>query len=174
MSFALLAGEIRKLCAKGASGTLYATTGDNHSVRIVVDGGDIVSLIVGRLKGVAGIARLKVAGVSRYRFQRGLVVHGSAADGVSLSELLEEGKSLPSSVLEVSGVDDDVLEIIRLEAVECIGPVAHMICADHLRGVETSDGMVAALAAIGAEMGDPALARKFQTRVQSRLRQRQR
>ncbi len=89
MRFALLAGEIRKLCTAGASGTLYAITEDNHSVRIVVDGGDIVSLIVGRLKGAAGIARLKGAGVSRYRFQRGLVVRGSAAGGVSLSELLE-------------------------------------------------------------------------------------
>ncbi len=173
MSFTLLAGEIRKLCAMGASGTLYATTEDNHSVQIVVDGGDIVSLVVGRLKGAAGIARLKVAGVSRYRFQQGLVVQGSAAAGVSLSELLEEGESLPSSVLKVSGVGDDVLEMIRLEAVECIGPVAHMICADHLRGVETPGGMVAALAAIGAEMGDPALARDFQTRVQCCLLQRQ-
>ncbi len=173
MSFALLAGELRKLCAAGVSGTLYATTEDNHSVRIVVDAGDIVSLIVGRLKGTAGIAPLKGAGVSRYRFQQGFVVRDGAAGGVSLHELLEEGESLPQPVLQVSGVGDGVLEMIRLEAVECIGPVAHMICADHLRGVETRDGMVAALAAIGADMGDPALAREFRTRVQSRLRQRQ-
>jgi len=173
MSFALLAGEIQKLCTAGASGTLYATTEDNHSARIVVEGGDIVSLVVGRLRGTAGIDRLKAAGVSRYRFQRDQVVLGNTAEAVPLSALLAEGEPLPLDSIEVPGVGDDVLEIICREAVECMGPMAHMICADHLRGAATTDGMAAALTAIGSEMGDPVLGRDFLNRVQSRLRQRQ-
>ena len=54
-----------------------------------------------------------------------------------------------------------------------MGPIANMICTDHLRNVNTSEGMTAAIAAISSEMGDAALARQFQSRVQSRLRERE-
>ncbi len=173
MNFLLLAGEIRELCAGGASGTLFVTTEDNHSVRIVVDAGNIVSLVAGRVKGAAVIARLKASGVLRYRFQRDMIMHAGDDDGVPLTILEEEDAALSIPDSAVPDVGREALEIIRREAIECMGPMADMICTDHLRNVTSAEEMERALVAISAEMGDAALGREFQARVQSRLRERE-
>ena len=173
MNFLLLAGEIRQLCAGGESGTLFVTTENNHSVRIVVDAGSIVSIVAGRVKGAAVIARLKAEGVLRYRFQRDMVMRGGDDDGVPLALLEDDDLSLAPADIEVPDVSREALEIIRSEAVECMGPMAHMICEDHLRNVVSPAGMAKALAAISVEIGDAALAREFQSRVQLRLRERE-
>ena len=173
MNFPVLAGEIRQLCAGGASGTLFVTTEDNHSVRIVVEAGNIVSLAAGRLKGAAVIARLKASGVLRYRFQRDMVMRMPGDDGVPLAALVEEDAELLCPATVEPEIGAEVLEMIRNEAVECMGPMANMICTDHLQNITTSEGMAAAINAISAEMGDIALAREFQDRIESRLRERE-
>ncbi len=173
MNFLALAGEIRQLCAGGASGTLFVTTEDNHSVRIAVEGGNIVSLAAGQLKGAAVIDRLKASRSLRYRFQRDVVIRVPGDDDVPLAALDDEDAALLRPRTADTEIGSEVLDIIRDEAVECMGPMANMICTDHLQNVTTSEGMTAAIAAISSEMGDAALARQFQNRVQSRLRERE-
>ncbi len=173
MNFLALAGEIRQLCAGGASGTLFVTTEDDHSVRIAVEAGNIVSLAAGHLKGAAVIARLKASGSLRYRFQRDVVIRVPGEDDVPLAALDDEDAALLCPGTTEPEIGAEVLDIIRNEAVECMGPMANMICTDHLQNVTTSEGMAAAITAISSEMGDAALARQFQSRVQSRLRERE-
>ena len=173
MNFLALAGEIRQLSAGGASGTLFVTTEDNRSVRIVVEAGKVVSLAAGQLKGAAIIGHLKTSGILRYRFQRDVVIRVPGDDDVPLAALDDEDAALLCPGARESDIGAEVLDIIRNEAVECMGPMANMICADHLQNLTTSEGMAAAITAISSEMGDPALARQFQSRVQSRLRERE-
>jgi len=53
---------------------------DNHSPRIVIDPGNVVSMVAGWLNGSVAIVRLRPTCFLRYRLQRDLVVRATADD----------------------------------------------------------------------------------------------
>ena len=194
-----LIAELRSLCAAKRTGTLFIITLENHPAQLVLRDGEIVGLSYRLTRGPDALAPLKVFGAARYRFQQesvqsadprlpptaeilALLSPGSASVGVGRqspppTDHPTGGAEPPSGARPAASggpsLDAEAFgrlrPLIERELAEFLGPMAPLICDEHLAGRTGlgSQEVARLVEAIAREIGDPAKEARFTQRVLS-------
>lgn len=175
-----LIDELQTLCAAKRSGTMFIITEENHVAQFVLRDGVIVGLTYRLLRGPAAVPPLRVFPAGRYRFQTETVDRtdpGLPATADLLALLVPE----PASAVEppqaepatdTPQVPETVRLLIERELAEVVGPIAGLICQEHIAHaghLDSPNDLVRLLEAIAIEIGDPAKAAGFKHAVLSKF-----
>lgn len=168
--------ELGKLHRQKSTGTLFVATKANHSAQIVLDKGEIVFVFFSSKRGEEALALMSTIQEGRYRFQAGGVIPRRMAlpPTEAILEMLARGAAPATRTAgknEVASAAGDGLSLEQKETLqaclaECIGPMAAIICEDHLGANLPLDKIVDALA---EEIPSPDQAQKFRELVVARL-----
>jgi len=174
-----LIGEVRRLSAEGRTGTVFITTSDNHSVRFVLRGGTISAVGFGLQTGLAAVTSIARITGGRLSFSDGLLQHESQAELPPTAELLTllggaagdtgDGGAAATGPMPTSLNRSSA--ILEAELVEYLGPMARVVCNEHLTraarsGATSLNDVIESLA---RELGDRDKAARFTERVRARL-----
>lgn len=175
VSYDQLVAALRDLCAGGSTGTLFMVTDENHAMRLGLDGGDIVTLVAGDICDEAAIPALRAIKSASYRFKMGLLIDTPAADKPldteSLLATLAGEKTAPRQTSPPQG--DTLMQvrgIVESEALDVIGPIARVLCAEHCAEVQDLRSLKKALERIAVEIHDADRAQELRSRVMDRVR----
>lgn len=181
--FAQIVVEIGRLCKQRSTGTLFIATKANHSAQLVLDKGEIVFVFFSSKRGEEALALMSTIRDGRFRFQEGGVIPrrmalppteailetlergaaGAPSSGESRNKTLGESRNKTQAVIGLTGEQQ---EILQSSLAECIGPMAAIICEDHLGSSRPFAEIVDALA---AEIPSPGQAKKFRELVTAKL-----
>lgn len=169
-----MVAALRELCAAGSTGTLFIVTDDNHSVRVGLDRGKIMTLVAGDSCNEAAIPVFQAIKKGSYRFQDGLILDRRAGDTPADSERLFKalvGEAVAPGPPPTPRDDTltKALEIIESEALGIIGPIARVLCAEHCAEVRDLPSLQQAIERIAVEIDDPERAEELRRRVMERL-----
>jgi len=174
-----LIGEVRRLSAEGRTGTVFITTSDNHSVRFMLRGGTIGAVGFGLQTGLAAVTSIARITGGRLSFSDGLLQHESQAELPPTAELLtllggaagdaDDGGGAGTGLVATSLNRSSA--ILEAELVEYLGPMARVVCNEHLTraarsGATSLNDVIESLA---RELGDRDKAARFTERVRARL-----
>lgn len=172
--FAQIVVEIGKLCKQKSTGTLFIATKANHSAQIVLDKGEIVFIFFSSKRGEEALALMSTIRDGRFRFQEGGVVPRRMAlpSTEAILEMLGRGAAGTSPSPEratgskaANGLSQEQKDILQSCLAECIGPMAAIICEDHLDAAKPFAEIVDALA---EEIPSAGQAKKFRELVAAR------
>jgi len=168
--FADLVNQIEVLCTQKASGILFIATQANRSAQIVLENGVIVFVYFYNKQGREALELMLTIQAGRYRFQEnatsprrntlpptqdilqflsGTQTTEPPAEPEALSQLTDEQKSTLQSVLA-----------------EFIGPMAAIICEDHL---DSTPDLTTAIDALASEIPSAEQGQKFKIQVEAKL-----
>lgn len=171
-----LIAALGALCAAKRSGTMFIITSENHAAQFVLRGGEVVGLTYRLMRGPDALPGMKSFTAGRYRFQDETIERTDPrlpATPDLLALLIPEraaaGEPPPAPPpTGVEAVPDRVRLLIERELAEFLGPMAGMICQEHLaQGANlASPKEVARLVeTIAKEIGDPAKEARFKQRI---------
>lgn len=175
--FADIVVEIARLCKQRSTGTLFIATMANKSVQLVLDKGEIVFIFFSSKRGEEALALMSTIRAGRYRFQEGgviprrMVLPPTEAILKTLSGSREQSSSpgrspVTPEAAQTEGLSREQKDALESSLAECIGPMAAIICEDHLNSGANLDAQIDALA---AEIPSPGQARKFRELVKAKL-----
>ena len=175
-----LIDELQTLCAAKRSGTMFIITEENHVAQFVLRDGVIVGLTYRLLRGPAALPPLRTFPAGRYRFQTETVDRTdpelpATADLLALlvpepASAVEPPQAEPAT--DTPQVPETVRLLIERELAEVVGPIAGLICQEHIAHaghLDSPNDLVRLLEAIAIEIGDPAKAAGFKHAVLSKF-----
>jgi hypothetical protein len=150
-----LLNELQRIIDNQLTGIVFVASGDNRSAQIsFLDGVMVFALCQGQ-KGRKAIELIAQMGRVRFRFQKG-AIPASRVEMPSLEDVFAcfndtqktvSSLALPAekiSVKQVAAVlsesqslSDEEKQLICEVLTECIGPMALILCEDHLNSVKT-------------------------------------
>jgi len=150
-----LTSELQRIIDNKLTGIVFVASGDNRSAQIsFLDGVMVFALCQGQ-KGLKAIELIAQMVQVRFRFQKGPIpasriempsmdevlayFNNEKRDTFSEALLAEKFTKKQSSALssEVQSLSKEEKQIIREVLTECIGPMALILCEDHLDEVKT-------------------------------------
>ena len=177
-SYHELMQALKSLCIQRSTGTIFIATPDNHFGRIVLKGGEIISLIFGTKSGESAIPFIRAIKAGKFKFSQGHA-HADGNENLPPSPVLLNRLSAgvpasgPAARAAVNkNMLGQVYRIVEGELVEIIGPIANLVCSEHKEkfGTITQAGELSVmLESIAREIGDAGKARHFMERVWERL-----
>src|SRR3989304_1956963 len=200
MSYRHLMTELGALCAAKRTGTMFVATTDNHSARIGLRQGDIVSLVFRNQRGLEALDHIRKITAGRFSFSDAVVDKGTHADLPHTSDLLallvgEESPlpppasapprppppAAPPPPAPAAAQPADNPQMARAQAVieseltEFVGPIAPLLCREHIAraaaaGPPRDWGGVGGAGA--REIADRAKEARFKQQALARLRDR--
>lgn len=165
---------IKQLCAERRTGTLFMVSDENFMAQVLIDGGDIVSLMHRNRRGLDALAVLGNMKYVKYRFDDAFVAPAERHNLTTQAIFDYLGGATPKIAQPVvasgspaSGVlTAEVRATMQKVLMKYIGPMAEIICADHFE--QATD--VRALARLLAdEIPDRAEAAKFAAEIAKAL-----
>ena len=194
MSYRQLMTELGSLCADMRTGTMFIATTDNHSARVGLKHGEIVSLVFRTQRGLEALDHIRKITAGRFSFSEGFVDKAAQADLPHTAELLailvgEESPlpppappprlaTVPRAPAPAATLAADHPQVARAQAVieseltEFVGPIAPLLCRDHVaRAVAAGPpwDWRALVEAVAREIGDPAKEERFKQQTLARL-----
>lgn len=174
LPFARVVEEIRQLCRKDATGSLFISTDCNRSAHMIIAEGEIVFIYYFNLHGIEALDAMGEIANARHNFQEGMITNQrsplppTAEILNTLAEIKTQSATLndsfvPAPVFECS---DEQRSVIETRLAEYIGPVAPFICDDILKSVLDLD---TALSKLAEEIPSEEEARQFLKEVQAQL-----
>ncbi|WP_370279451.1 hypothetical protein [Pontibacterium sp.] len=174
LPFAQVVEEIRQLCRKEATGSLFISTDCNRSAHMILTEGEIVFIYYFNLHGIEALDAMGEIANARHHFQEGMITDQRTPlppTGEILNTLAEiktqtasqDDDCVPAPVFECS---DEQRSVIETCLAEYIGPVAPIICDDILKSALNLD---AALSKLAEEIPSEEEARQFLKEVQAQL-----
>ena len=170
-----LMAEIGRLCQQKKSGTLLIATQDNSLARILLDTGEIVSMIQGQKHGVDAIPLIRSITAGRIKFSEGKAVGIRDSDSLPPTEtvLRQLGAHQPT-VRSAAGVPigASALKLIEDELVELLGPMASLVWNEHLEKItepSRPENLVRLIDAVALEIGDAGKIQRFKQQVRAKL-----
>jgi hypothetical protein len=195
MPYRQLMTELRALCAAERTGTMFVATTDNHSARIGLRKGGIVSLVFRTQRGFEAVEHIRKITGGRFSFSDAVVDKEPHADLPQTSELLAlllgDESPLPpvasappvavaprtSAPAAAQPVNDPLLAraqaVIESELTEFVGPIAPLLCREHLARAAAAGppwDWGELVEAVAHEIDDPAKEGRFKQQALSRLR----
>jgi hypothetical protein len=174
LNYGQMVDTLRDFCQQKKSGTVLVATHDNNLARILLDGGRIVSVVFGQMRGSDAIALIREIRSCRVKFSDSVV---GSHEGVNLPatatilRMLGGGANAPggagTSAIEAS------LGIIEQELIEVLGPMASLIWDEHLEKADkplTPDSITRLLQKAASEISDPGKRQRFKEQVEKKLR----
>jgi len=194
MSYLQLMTELGALCAAKRTGTMFVATTDNHSARIGLRQGDIVSLVFRTQRGIEALDHIRKITAGRFSFSDAVVDKGPHADlphtADLLALLLGEESPLPpppsappaaaaSRTPAAAAPPPAHPQLARAQAVieseltESVGPIAPLLCREHLARAAAAGppwDWHELVEAVAREIGDRAKEDRFKQQTLARLR----
>jgi len=150
-----LISELQRIIDNQLTGIVFVASGDNRSAQIsFLDGVMVFALCQGQ-KGLKAIELIAQMGQVRFRFQKGAIpasrvempslddvfacFNDTKKADVSATQLPEKfsAKRVTAVVSEGQSLSNEEKQLIREVLTECIGPMALILCEDHLDTVKT-------------------------------------
>jgi hypothetical protein len=194
LSHRQLMTELRALCAAKRTGTMFIATTDNHSARIGLTLGEIVSLVFRNQHGLEALDHVRKITAGRWSFSNAVMDKGTHADLPSTIDLLAllagEESPLPQpppipdsaarpripapGVAPPAGNADlaRAREVIEAELTEFVGPIAPLLCREHLERAAAAGppwDWRALVDAVAREISDRAKEERFKQQALARL-----
>jgi len=190
MPYRQLMTELAALCAAKRTGTMFVATTDNHSSRIGLRQGDIVSLVFRNQRGLEALDHIRKITAGRFSFSDAVVDKGTQADlphtADLLALLLGEESPLPPpasaaprtpAAAATPPVEHPQLAraqaVIESELTEFVGPIAPLLCREHLARAAAAGppwDWRELVEAVAREIGDRAKEDRFKQQTLTRLR----
>jgi hypothetical protein len=169
--FQEIVAEIRQLCARGVTGTLFVATKANRSAQLVLENGKIVFVYFFNKRGEKAVELMSTIRAGRYRFQEGSVSRRDSLPSTeNILQSLIGGQRVVDQVSEKlsagPGLSQEQKNILETCLAGYIGPMAGIICEDHLNVVAD---LPAAIDALVSEIPSPEHAEKFRAKVLATL-----
>ena len=171
ISFQEIVAEIRELCTQRVTGTLFVVTKANRSAQLVLNKGKIVFIYFFNKRGEEALELMSTIRAGRYRFQEGT---NSRRDPLpSTEEILQTLSGVQKNDSQVSekrpnghGISQEQKNVLENCLAGYIGPMAGIICEEHLDVVADLQGAIDALV---AEIPSAEQAEKFRVMVLAKL-----
>ena len=173
---------LRSFCAAKRSGTMFIITADNHVAQFTLRGGEVVGLSHRLLRGVDALPSMRTFTAGRYRFVEEPIARTDPGlpptlDLLALliSEhvgLADSPQSLPPTPSMRQAIEP-LRSLIESELTEVLGPMAGLICEEHLAHIPALSSLqhfTRLVEAIAKEIGEPAKEAQFKQRVLSNFR----
>jgi hypothetical protein len=181
VGYDVLLKDLRQLCKDRRIGTLFVATASNKSASFTLLAGEIVGISLRTLRGRDALLLIKTIGTSRYSFADGKVAD-TDPDLPPTAEILEF-ISTPPSAPPLSAPPapaprqsrfnvDRVQLLLEAELVEYLGPMAKVICREHVNkaGVLTGSADLRRLIdGLAREIGDPVKEERFKREAWNKL-----
>jgi len=161
MNYRQLIDELIKQCKARSSGTLFFNLDNGQSARLVLNQGNICWVAFRQLRGEEALEAIREIGFARLNFNPLLKLaigeqnlpstsmmlkrlyrnaHSSAQEGGSdIPPLVTEVVTRPEVPVESGGEPrfslDQVHQALEREAMEYLGPMARILCADYLKSM---------------------------------------
>jgi len=169
--FVEIVAALKKLCVQRATGTLFVATKANRSAQVILDRGEIVFLYFFNKRGQEALELMSTIRAGRYRFQEGPVSRRSVLPSTDalLQSLISGEKFVDQAGEQQSigpGLTKEQKNILETCLAGYIGPMAGIICEDHLGAAADLDSAIDALV---AELPSSVPAEKFRAMVVQKL-----
>jgi hypothetical protein len=175
LPFADIVKELRQLCDRRASGTLFISTEANRSAQVMIDRGEIIFVYFYNKRGEDALKLMASVEAGRFRFQEGVLSTRRMAlptTDVILDMLANYDRpadvSAKKAKVQVEKLTEEQKAVLKDCLTEYIGPMAAIICDDHFGHVA---GLQAAVEALAQEIPSPEQAEGFKKKVTDRLGQ---
>ncbi len=168
--------ELRKLCSAMVTGTMFIATMANRSAQVMLDKGEIVFVYFFNKRGEEALEMMSSINAGRYRFQEGAVSRRSPLPSTdSILKFLGSGQKTANKTVAVhveqpetgTGLSQKQKEVVESCLAVCIGPMAAILCEDHLVDAVDLNTVIDALA---AEIPSADQASKFRALVKEKLK----
>ena len=185
LSYRQLMLELGALCAARRTGTMFIATTDNHSARIGVMLGEIVSLAFRAQRGMDAVDHLRKISAGRFSFSDTVMDKGARHDLPDTADLLAlligddpvQPQPRPFSAPAVTAhAGSAQLAMARAaieeELTEFLGPIAPLLCRAHLDRAAAAGppwDWRALVDAVAREIGDPTKEERFKHQALARL-----
>lgn len=170
--FSEIVSELRRLCSARATGTMFIATMANSSAQIILDRGEIVFVYFFNKRGEEALELMSTTILAgRYRFQEGAVTRRIPlpSTDVILQSLLS-GQKIVNQVSKQQptgpGLSQEQKNVLETCLAGYIGPMAGILCEDHLS--DAAD-LKTAVDALVAEIPSLEQAEKFRAMVMEKL-----
>jgi hypothetical protein len=175
-----LIDELHSLCVAGRSGTMFIITGENHAAQFVLRGGTIVCLTYRLSRGLDALPSMRTFTAGRFRFQDETIDRTDPGlpptpDLLAMLSPEHPGAVAPPQTKPTLGIarpPDSLRLLIERELAEFLGPMASLICEEHLTravNLDSPESLARLVEAIASEIGDPTKGALFVRQVLSRL-----
>lgn len=169
--FSEIVAALKKLCVQRVTGTLFIATKANRSAQVVLEKGEIVFLYFFNKRGQEALDLMSTIRAGRYRFQEGPVSRRCVLPSTdALLQSLTSGENFVDQTGEQPpigpGLTKEQKNILETTLAGYIGPMAGIICEDHLG---TAADLEAAIDALAAEIPSSMQAEKFRIMVAQKL-----
>lgn len=175
LSYGDLIGEVRRLCAQRQTGCVFITTADNHGVRFGLQNGAIIAVAFRHQTGPDALEQIRRIGKGKLQFsneplqpQAGLPSTPELIAILLGAEPSSNGRAAPAA--PAAGPVNESLTrsraIIESELAEFLGPMAPVVCGEHIEIAGSLNELIDALA---KELHDTDKASRFKERVRERL-----
>lgn len=157
---------IKQLCADRRTGTLFMVSDENYMAQILIDGGDIVSLMHRNRRGLDALAVVGKMKYAKFRFDDAFAAPSERHNLPTQAIFDYLSGAIPTikqsdvvSGSSASGVlTAEVRAVMQKVLMKYIGPMAEIVCADHFERTTDLRTLVRSLA---DEIPDQAEAAKF-------------
>lgn len=203
LSYGQLLTELGALCSARRTGTMFIATTDNQSARIGLNEGEIVSLVFRTQRGLEALDHIRKIRAGRFSFSNAVVDRVSSADLPGTSDLLQmlsgsdappptaalatppaatprSIKPFPGHAIAPAAAPPlaqlaKVQAVIEAELTEFVGPIAPLLCREHVARIAAAGppwDLPALVEAVSHEIGDHAKEDRFRQQALARLRER--
>jgi hypothetical protein len=203
LSYGQLLAELSALCAAKRTGTMFIATTDNQSARIGLRQGEIVSLVFRTQRGLEALDHIRKVSAGRFTFSAAVVDRVLSADlpgTPDLLQMLSGGEASPPVAISATppaatphsvgpaparaiapAAAPSVSQLAKVQAVieaeltEFVGPIAPLLCREHVAraaAVGPPWDLPALVEAVSHEIGDRAKEDRFRQQALARLRER--
>lgn len=158
-------GYLEQLCGSGSSGVLYMTCDHNHSARMVLSSGEIISVSYFGKKGNDAVAAMSAVQQCSYRFEASNVVI-STDDSLPPTSVIIRNitpvhhvstpamASQASMEATIQVPTDTMKKQIKELLLDLVGPMGDFLYSDYVAGAVSKDNIIKSLSSelSGAEM----------------------
>jgi hypothetical protein len=195
MSYRQLMIELGALCAAMRTGTMFIATTDNHSARIGLRHGEIVSLVFRTQRGLEALDHIRKITAGRFNFTESVLektAHAGLPHTAELLAMLQGEYSplpppppapLPAAAPRVVSPAvapppenpqlTKARAAIESELTEFVGPIAPLLCREHMARAAAAGppwDWRELVDAVAREIGDRAKEERFKQQALARLR----
>ena len=179
LAYSALIAEIQKLSSQKVTGTVFITTDDDHLMRIVLDEGNITSLLLdNKISGYDALSFIETIKFGKLHFSNNLFETAQEVPLPNTDELFRMLRTQrPFALRRSQGENEassteiiEAVELVKRTLAEEIGPFAAIVCDEYIKeinAVKTISDILIMIDAISVEIDDAKAAQDFKDKLKA-------